>query len=125
MKIIFLGCRKSGPVLEPHEHEFSPWYGTCYLNADRNRLLRADDGSPGNPGSPAGSLFGRFIPGRMEALYLHGDYDVTLEFTDTELKSWLEDYIKHNPEKAIDLLVEMLPGAVEKLKVKMEKETAQ
>ena len=59
--------------------------------------------------------------GNIDGLFREegGDYEVELEFEDAELENWLESYIVYEPEKALNLLVKMLPKAVAKLKEKL------
>ena len=41
---------------------------------------------------------GRFVPGLLERIKLHGNYQVTLEFEDAELKNWLKSHIAEKPD---------------------------
>ena len=116
MKITLTGC---GNNRREHFPSFRPWHGTCYLNSNGD-FSRDKNGAAGSLREPAHWLFGRFVPGELEGVQCSGwRYEVTLEFEDAELKNWLDNYIKHKPEDALDLLVEMLPKAVAKLKEKV------
>lgn len=119
MKMTFTGCGNRG---QKHSCSFRPWHGTCYLGSN-GHFSRDKNGQAGYPGEPAHWLFGRFLPGKLEGLQLGGwNYEVTLEFEEAELKNWLKNYIKHKPDEALDLLTEMLPEAVAKLKEKGKEE---
>ena len=64
---------------------------------------------------------GSGLRGRIDSLpYVpsFGPFAIHLESSPDELKDWLESYIEWKPEEALDLLVKMLPLAVEKLKEK-------
>lgn len=58
--------------------------------------------------------FGRYSYGilNLNGRTLNGRYTVTFTFEDAELKNWLENYIDTEPQKALELLAEMLPRAV-------------
>ena len=61
-------------------------------------------------------LHGCISKGNIDNLRLDGNYEVTLEFEDTELKNWLKSHIAAKPPEALDLIVEVLPLAVETCK---------
>ena len=118
MKIILnaLGNASKGP----HHHSISPWIGEVTPHGDEGGLMLSGN-TYGSEGTPMQWYLGRFSfgeIGRSKKLSLRGKYWVRLEFEDAELKNWIESYIKHKPEEALDLLVEMLPKTVAKLKEK-------
>lgn len=64
---------------------------------------------------------GQTLFGKIWGLpYIGREWFVHVDIGSDGLKTGLENYIEHNPEGALDLLAEMLPKAVEKLKKKSE-----
>lgn len=114
MKITLTGCGNRGHT---RTRDSRPWYGKFGVN-NVNRLYYSEGGHPGSPDDPAHWLFGRFAPGLVKGLWLNGDYQVTLEFEDSELKNWLKNYIEHKPDEALDLIEEMLPEALKASKAR-------
>ena len=110
MKIKLVGCGNRGYA---HHKVFLPWVDNPkrQLGPYRHHSYRL-----GLPGDPMEWLDGNIAGGDIHDLKLNGNYLVTLEFEDAELKNWLNKYIETKPQEALELFAEMLPLAVEKLK---------
>jgi hypothetical protein len=69
------------------------------------------------------------IRASVRGLNLGGDFNVTIEFSETEMKSMLQEYVQDNPENAIRMLAEMQAEAtlalLQKLKIHVHKSDAE
>ena len=116
-EITVQGCGPRG--VKTHDLDFRPYVridDPDRLDARWRWRLKRHRGRTTIWGYPAQWVAGKCVYGLLPALNLQGNYEVNLEFEDTELKNWLRSYIRHNPEEALDLIAEMLPLAVEACK---------
>lgn len=98
MKLIFEGWDKV--KVGPHEHVVTP------LSLVDGKL--APDKTPG-PITWTGPLE---ASGRVTGLGLSGNFLVEFNFEPEELKNWLKEYVKAEPEAALRLLAEMQAEAI-------------
>ena len=45
--------------------------------------------------------------GKVDDLALSGNFLVEFKFTDSDIKAWMKNYVKTNPEKAFEMLAEL------------------
>ena len=97
------------PEITPWAYPSIPWTGNSEYPS-----------GPASPDDPMQWTSGLCSKGFIRKLFREegGVYVVMLEFDATELQRWLESYIAYEPDKALDLLMKMLPEAVSKLKEK-------
>lgn len=102
MKLVFKGWKRE---VTPHSHPVAP-----VKNANSKYF-------PGNTGQPL-TWDGPFRAlGKVNKLALSGAFLVEFTFEEQELRNWLQEYVKANPEAAIRLLAHAQAEAVIALNV--------
>lgn len=109
-----------GAQPEPHTFEF---YHGSIENLDKNELRRR---KARNEPLPAPEWYAdgclRCLGGVTFGIpYRGGKWLIDIRASPDELKAWVQDYVERSPQEALDLIAEILPLAVAKLK---EKENA-
>lgn len=91
MKLTFRGRNRH---VVTHEHPIRPviWKGTEFWT---------------QPAAPIEWVKPMKAYGQIDDVALNGTFLVDFEFEEKELRSWLVQYVRHNPEDAVRLLSEM------------------